>query len=72
MRYEGLLPALMRRLKETKSEMMRRKYSEYLSEKNCSSCGGTRLRPEALAVRLDEKNIADVAAMPTRSESPAF
>ncbi len=63
MRYEGLLPALMRRLKETKSEMMRRKYSEYLSEKNCSACGGTRLRPEALAVRVDEKNIADVAAM---------
>jgi excinuclease ABC subunit A len=71
MRYEGLLPALMRRLKETKSEMMRRKYSEYLSEKSCSACGGTRLRPEALAVRVDEKNIADVAGL-TIDESYLF
>jgi excinuclease ABC subunit A len=63
MRFEGILPALMRRMKETKSERMRKYYAQFLSEKPCSDCEGTRLRPEARAVRIGGKNITDVAGL---------
>jgi excinuclease ABC subunit A len=61
LRFEGLMPAMMRRMKDTRSERMRRYYAKYLSERDCSDCGGTRLRAEALSVRVGGKNIADVS-----------
>jgi len=61
-RFEGLVPILMRRMKETDSEFVQRHYAQYMSDKPCSACAGARLRPEALAVAVGGKSIADLAA----------
>ncbi|HEX9578247.1 MAG TPA: excinuclease ABC subunit UvrA [Myxococcales bacterium] len=55
--FEGIIPMLMRRFKETTSESMRKHYLRYFSDKACSACKGERLRPESRAV-----TIGDVAA----------
>jgi excinuclease ABC subunit A len=60
-RFEGLVPILMRRMKESDSEAVQRHYAQYMSTKPCSACGGVRLRPEALAVRVGGKTIAELA-----------
>ncbi len=62
-RWEGALPMLARRLKETTSDRARRFYSAYLSQRPCRACGGTRLRPEALGVRIGGRTIADLSAL---------
>ena len=61
-RFEGLIPILMRRMKETQSEAVRKKYAQFMSNKPCSSCGGSRLRPEALSVRIEGRSVAELAA----------
>jgi excinuclease ABC subunit A len=63
MRFEGIIPTLLRRLKETQSDWARKHYARYLSDKTCSSCGGTRLRPEARSVRVADKSITEVSAL---------
>ncbi len=63
MRFEGIVNALFRRLKDTHSERARKYYARYLSDKSCSSCDGTRLRPEARSVRVAGKSITDVSAL---------
>ncbi|HJS73962.1 MAG TPA: excinuclease ABC subunit UvrA, partial [Vicinamibacteria bacterium] len=60
-RFEGLVPILMRRMKETDSEMVQKYYARYMSDKPCSACAGVRLRPEALAVTVGGKTIAALA-----------
>jgi excinuclease ABC subunit A len=60
-RFEGLVPILMRRMKETESEIVQKHYAQYMSDKPCSACGGVRLRPEALAVTVGGKTIAALA-----------
>jgi excinuclease ABC subunit A len=60
-KFEGLVPILMRRMRETDSEWVRQQYAEYLSDKPCSVCSGARLRPEALAVRVGGKSIAELS-----------
>jgi excinuclease ABC subunit A len=60
-KFEGLVPILMRRMRETDSEWVRQQYAEYLSDKPCSACSGARLRPEALAVRVGGKSIAELS-----------
>jgi len=63
MRFRGVIPTLLNRMKETRSEAARKYYARFLSDKMCSSCEGTRLRPEARSVRLAGKTITEVAAM---------
>jgi excinuclease ABC subunit A len=63
MRFEGVLNTLMRRYRETKSEMMRDYYQRYLSDAPCRECGGQRLRPESRAVRVGGTRLPDVVAM---------
>jgi excinuclease ABC subunit A len=60
-RFEGLAPILMRRMKETDSELVQKHYGQFLSNKPCSACAGVRLRPEALAVTVAEKSIAQLS-----------
>jgi excinuclease ABC subunit A len=60
--FEGVLNELYRRFRQTKSEGMRRWYVQYLSETDCSACGGQRLRPESSAVKLDGRSLPEVAA----------
>jgi excinuclease ABC subunit A len=50
--WEGVVNQLLRRFKQTGSEMMRRHYMRFFSEKPCQACGGERLRPESRAVRI--------------------
>ena len=62
--FEGIIPNLERRFRETSSEYIRSKISEYMSDRPCPTCKGTRLRPEALAVTVDDKNIVEVTTWP--------
>jgi excinuclease ABC subunit A len=51
--FEGVLGNLERRYRETQSEYIRSKISEYMTDRPCPTCQGKRLRPEALAVTVD-------------------
>ncbi len=62
--FEGIIPNLERRFRETTSEYIRSRIGEYMSDRTCPTCKGTRLRPEALAVTVDEKNIVEVTGWP--------
>jgi len=62
--YEGVIGNLERRYQETQSEFIRGRIQEYMSERPCPACRGKRLRPEALAVTIDELNIVDLARLP--------
>jgi len=53
-RFEGIIPNLERRYKETDSEFSREKIEEYMSVRPCPACKGARLKPESLAVALAE------------------
>lgn len=69
--YEGVLPTLTRRYRETDSEEMRESYEDYMTDTPCSACHGARLKPEALAVTVGGKNIAALTALTIR-EADAF
>jgi excinuclease ABC subunit A len=69
--FSGVIPNLQRRYQETTSEYIRSKLEEYMSVRPCPTCGGKRLRPEALAVTIAGKNIWEVTRMPV-SESLAW
>lgn len=58
-RFEGIIPNLMRRYKETKSDYIRREIEKYMVRDNCPVCEGNRLKKEALSVVVDKKNIAE-------------
>lgn len=62
--FEGVIPNLQRRYRETQSDYVRNSIEHYMAMRDCPTCGGTRLRKEALAVTVDELNIAQVTAMP--------
>ena len=62
--FEGVIPNLERRYRETNSEYIRNKITEYMSDRPCPTCKGTRLRPEAMAVTVDDVNIVEVTAWP--------
>jgi excinuclease ABC subunit A len=72
MRFEGIVPMLTRRYHETNSEAMRDHYRRYMSERACENCGGHRLRPESLAVRLGELHIHDVTSLTVRAAHDYF
>ncbi|MES2662176.1 MAG: excinuclease ABC subunit UvrA, partial [Pseudomonadota bacterium] len=58
--FEGVIPNLERRYRESDSQSLHDELSKYLSDKPCESCEGTRLRPEARSVFIQDKNIADL------------
>lgn len=62
-RWEGVVPQLERRYGQTASEDSRSYYESYMSATNCPACQGMRLKPEALAVTVGKKNIANVSQM---------
>jgi excinuclease ABC subunit A len=62
--FEGVIGNLMRRYRETQSEYIRNKITEFMSNKPCPACGGNRLRPEALAVTVNDANILKVTDWP--------
>lgn len=66
--YEGIINSLRRRYMETNSDSMKQEIEMFMSDNHCSKCKGARLRPEALAVTVGEKNIIDFCNMPIRDE----
>jgi len=63
--FEGILTELREKYKTTSSGIMRRFYEKFMRRRTCQACGGTRLNRQALAVRIDGKNIADVCNLST-------
>ena len=63
-KYEGVVTNLERRYHTGNSESVRREIEKYLRDLPCSACGGKRLRPEALAVKVGGKNIWEICSMP--------
>ena len=62
--FEGVIPTLDRRYRETKSQGMRDFYEMYMSNSHCDSCNGARLKKESLAVTVGTKNIQELTDMP--------
>lgn len=61
--FEGVIPTLERRYRETTSDNMKQAYEEYMVERPCPVCRGQRLKPEALAVTVNGRNLAEVSDM---------
>ncbi|MEK7626156.1 MAG: excinuclease ABC subunit UvrA [Patescibacteria group bacterium] len=61
--YEGVIPNLERRWKETDSEFMRRDIERFMRERPCHGCRGQRLKPEVLAITIDKFSIMDVCQL---------
>ncbi|MCS6801059.1 MAG: excinuclease ABC subunit UvrA [Chloroflexota bacterium] len=61
--YEGVIPNLERRYRETDSDWVKQDIEQYMTTRQCPTCRGKRLRPEALAVRVGGKNIDEVVSM---------
>lgn len=59
--YEGVIPNLERRHKETDSDFMRKDIERFMLERPCYSCNGLRLKPEVLAVKVHDKSIMDLS-----------
>ncbi len=60
--YEGVVANLERRFRETDSEFIRRDIQKFMQEKSCHACHGLRLRPEVLAIKINQKSIMDVCS----------
>ncbi len=69
--FEGLLKNLQRRYQES-SDSMKAEYEEYMTNLECPVCHGQRLKPEALAVTVCDKNIAEVTDMSIRKLTEFF
>ena len=65
--FEGAIPNLERRFKETDSDYIRGEIQRYMASRPCESCKGKRLRPEALAVQVCAVGIMDICAMTIES-----
>ena len=61
--YEGVIPNLERRHKETDSEFMRKDIERFMRERTCHACGGARLKPVVLAVTVHDMNIMDICSL---------
>ena len=62
--FEGVIPSLMRRYKETESSSLREEIERYMSLEPCGACEGARLKPESLAVRVVGRNISEYTHLP--------
>ncbi len=70
--FEGIIPNLERRWRETDSNWARDEIERYMSQASCPSCNGYRLKPETLAVKLDDKHIGHVSEMSIRGAGDWF
>ncbi len=61
--FEGVINNLERRYKETESEWSREDIERYMTATPCEACGGHRLKPEALAVKIDGKHIGEISEL---------
>jgi excinuclease ABC subunit A len=70
--FEGVLPNLERRYRETDSDETREELSRYMNNRPCEACGGARLKAEALCVRVGGLSISALSALPVREAVPFF
>jgi len=70
--FEGVIPNLERRYKETESDWARDEIGRFMSETPCASCGGKRLKPEALAVKIAGSDIGDATALSVKDAHAWF
>jgi excinuclease ABC subunit A len=62
--FEGIVPNLERRYRETDSDYMREKIEEYMADRPCPACQGARLKPHSLAVKVGGLNIYELSTLP--------
>jgi excinuclease ABC subunit A len=67
--FEGVINNLERRWTETESEWAREEIGKYMSEAPCATCKGARLKPEALAVKIDGKTISEITELSVTAAS---
>jgi excinuclease ABC subunit A len=70
--FEGVLPNLERRFRETDSVVVREELAKYRNTRGCPDCGGTRLRREARHVRLEGRSIHELSCLPLRDSLEFF
>lgn len=58
--FEGVIPNLERRYHESESDFFKKDVEKYMRERLCPTCGGARLKPEVLAVTINEQSIIDI------------
>jgi excinuclease ABC subunit A len=61
--FEGIVPELMRRHRETQSQLTRQEIEDYMTFTPCPECKGTRLRPESLSIKIGDSNIAQITKL---------
>lgn len=69
-RYEGAIPILERQYRESTSDLYKQKLEQYLIDQPCEVCGGDRLKPEALAVRIGQYRIKELTSVSIRDCLP--
>ncbi|HSE02524.1 MAG TPA: excinuclease ABC subunit UvrA, partial [Methylomirabilota bacterium] len=70
--FEGVVKLLDRRYKETVSEDTRSEVEHFMTERDCPTCGGSRLRSETLSVKIAGRSIADVVRFPIKAARQFF
>lgn len=70
--FEGVIPNMERRWRETDSSWVREDLARYQSETPCEACNGARLKPEALAVKIDAMNISEISGLSIRKAHQWF
>jgi excinuclease ABC subunit A len=70
--FEGVIGNIERRWRETDSQWMREELSRYQSDHPCETCGGFRLKPQSLAVKIDKKHIGEISEMSIREANRWF
>ena len=70
--FEGVIPNLQRRYRETESNWMRDELGKYMSNAQCSSCSGKRLKPEALSVRVANMEISEISDISIKAALTKF
>ncbi len=70
--WEGVVAALERRYRESQSEDTRREIEHFMAERPCPACGGSRLRPESLGLKIAGRSIGDVVRLSVRDAARVF
>jgi excinuclease ABC subunit A len=71
-KWEGILSNIQRRYDETESDSVRMSLVEFMQTRECTTCGGHRLKPESLAVTVADRNISEIVEMPITSTLSFF
>jgi excinuclease ABC subunit A len=70
--YEGVIPNLKRRYASTSSDYVREELERYMAERPCPECHGARLKPEVLAITIEDRSVVDITRLPIREAQAWF